>query len=413
CHVCGNCCREYVVTITDEERRRIEGQGWGREPDFAGVPLFRRSGWWGFRKWELNRRPDGACVFLGEGGRCRIHERFGPEGKPLPCRLYPFILVPAGEGWRVGLRFACPSVLASKGRPALEAHGDDLRRFAGVLAAREGLGRGGQPGGSRELLPPPPLQGRQRVSWPDLFRFTAALGKLVRDRRDRVERRLRKCLALADLCRQARFDKVQGGRLSEFLDILSANLDADVPADPAALPPPGWVGRVLFRQALAVFARKDQGPNRGLSRQGRVALLRAAARFARGTGPVPRVHAGLPGVTFEQAEAPAGPLPEAAELLLERYYAVKIESLQFCGARYFGVSFWDGLETLVLTLPLVLWLRRAFAGQPAEEAVARGLAMVDDHFGFNPVLGSARQRLSFRILAHGGELAKLVAWYAR
>ena len=29
CHVCGSCCKEYLVTITDEERRRIEAPGLG------------------------------------------------------------------------------------------------------------------------------------------------------------------------------------------------------------------------------------------------------------------------------------------------------------------------------------------------------------------------------------------------
>src|SRR5262245_41880434 len=27
CHVCGTCCKEYRVRITDEERKRIEAQG--------------------------------------------------------------------------------------------------------------------------------------------------------------------------------------------------------------------------------------------------------------------------------------------------------------------------------------------------------------------------------------------------
>ena len=56
---------------------------------------------------RLNHRKDGACVFLGENNRCRIHARYGAEAKPLACRLYPFVLVPTGERWRVGLRFAC------------------------------------------------------------------------------------------------------------------------------------------------------------------------------------------------------------------------------------------------------------------------------------------------------------------
>ena len=47
-------------------------------------------------------------------------------------------------------------------------------------------------------------------------------------REDRVERRLRKCLALAALCRAAKFDKVSGKRLEEFLGILISALDDEV-----------------------------------------------------------------------------------------------------------------------------------------------------------------------------------------
>jgi hypothetical protein len=43
----------------------------------------------------------------------------------------------------------------------------------------------------------------------------------------------------------------------------------------------------------------------------------------------------------------------------------------------------------------------------------RALSIVDDHFGFNRVLASQRQRLSFRILARLGELPRLIAWYSR
>src|SRR5262245_28014667 len=131
CHVCGTCCKEYLVTVTDEERRRIEAQGWDKDPDFAGLPLFAREGPPWARRYHLNHRPDGSCVFLRENGRCRIHERFGYETKPLACRLFPFVLVPVADHWRVGLRFACPSAAASKGRP-LSGHDPDLERFAAM-----------------------------------------------------------------------------------------------------------------------------------------------------------------------------------------------------------------------------------------------------------------------------------------
>ena len=43
----------------------------------------------------------------------------------------------------------------------------------------------------------------------------------------------------------------------------------------------------------------------------------------------------------------------------------------------------------------------------------RAITMVDHNFGFNPMLGTQRQRLSLGILATRGELARLVSWYSR
>src|SRR5262249_17899365 len=151
-------------------------------------------------------------------------------------------------------------------------------------------------------LPAPPLQAGQRVDWPDLLRFVEALMSLVRNRRDRMERRLRKCLALASLARSAHFEKITGPGLKECLDILTASPDAQVAPARRTMAEPSWIGRILFRQALALFARKDQGPNRGAPVGNRLALLRAACRFALGRGAVPRLHGWLPETTFERVE---------------------------------------------------------------------------------------------------------------
>ena len=408
CHARGSCCKEYQITLSDEERRRIEEQGWDAKADLGGLAPIRRRGWWQ-RKYQLNHRADGSCVFLSAEGRCRIHERFGYEAKPLPCRLFPFVLIPVADHWRVGLRFACPSAAANLGRP-LAGHDDALKAFAAELAVREGVTAA--PDGS--LAPPPPLQAGLRVDWPDLLRFVQALLALVQDRRDRLERRLRKCLALASLCRQAKnLGQLKGGRLSEFLELVGMSAEAEVPRRSEELSPPSWVGRVLFRQALALYTRKDQGPQRGPAARNRLALLRSAWRFARGRGAVPRLHRAVPETTFERVEAAAGRLPEEAEQALERYYAIKIGSLQFCGPAFFGAPFWDGLEALCLTFPAILWVSRALHDQPRPEAVLKALSIVDDHFGFNRALGSARQRLSFRLLAGRRELERLIAWYGR
>jgi lysine-N-methylase len=408
CHVCGTCCKEYLVQVTDDERRRIEAQGWDKDPDFAGLPLFARQGPPWARRYFLNHRADGSCVFLRENGRCRIHERFGYETKPLACRLFPFVLVPVADHWRVGLRFACPSAAANKGRAA-EAHDPELEQFAARLAEREGL----QPRPDGSLVPPPALQSGQRVEWPEVLRLVQALLVLLKNRRDRMERRLRKCLALVEQCREARVHRLKGTQLTELLELMVANLDREVPAAAADLRAPSWVGRILFRMATAYFTRKDHGPNRGLVRRGRVGLLYAAMRFAAGRGTVPAMHGWIPEATFQEMEAPAGPLPDEVEQILERYYVLKVGSLQFCGPANFGLPFWEGFEELAVTLPVILWVSRAFRRLPRPEAVTRALSIVDDHFGFNRVLATFRQRMSFWILARRGELARLIAWYSR
>ena len=400
CGGCTSCCREYVVHVTDEEKQRIEKQGWESEPGFAGVSMIvREKG-----RWRLSHGDAKACVFLGEGGRCRIHEKFGSAAKPLACRIYPFMLVPAGNEWRVGLRFACPAAAASEGQP-LNQHLSEVREYAAALEQ--------QTPGAVAALQPPALQGRQRVSWSDLGAFVKALGTIMSNRRDRVERRLRKALALADICKQAKFDKIAGPRLEEFLGILIDGQDIEVPVDPAKLPPPTWVGRIFFRQLLALLARKDTGPNIGIASKGRIALLGAAYRFAKGTGRVPRVHGLLPETSFEKLEEPAGPLPGDCEQILERYYLTKIHSMQFAGKTNFDLRFWEGLESLVLTYPAIMWLSKAFADRPRKDALLLSLRIVDDSFGFHPLLGSGRQKLALRILSFRGEIARLVAWYSR
>ena len=56
---------------------------------------------------------------------------------------------------------------------------------------------------------------------------------------------------------------------------------------------------------------------------------------------------------------------------------------------------------------------RAVLLRERDEAVKLALRIVDDHFGFNPQLGTSRYKWAARTLADHGELARLIAWYAR
>jgi hypothetical protein len=51
--------------------------------------------------------------------------------------------------------------------------------------------------------------------------------------------------------------------------------------------------------------------------------------------------------------------------------------------------------------------------RPPLEAVRLGVQVADGNFGFNPLLGAARQAWAVRTLSDKQELARLVAWYGR
>ena len=412
CQGCSACCRQYHVSVSAEERERIEAQGWDKEPDLAGVPLFVRGGGWFSSAYRLGHRADGACVFLGPDNRCRIHEKHGSAAKPLACRIYPYSLVPAGDHWKLGLRFACPSAAEDRGRPLAE-HLSEAREYAAALEAESGT--------AAVAAPPPPLQKGQPVTWPDFSRVTAAISKMFAKDEETIERRWRKVLYVVDLLRKATFDgggdpkkTVTGGRLSELLYVLAQAAEDEVPDFPDEEPPPGWVGRSVFRPLAALYSRKDTGPDRGTAQASAASRLFSAIQFARGKGRVPRTNAAMPAATFADADTPFGGLSDAAEALLARWARVKIEPGQFCGPTNFGLPVWDGLESLAVAFASAMWLARVLRadGRPLDDAITSAVRVVDDNFGFNTLLGK-RQWSGLRLLSKRCELPKLVAWYGK
>ncbi len=379
CQSCGDCCRQFEGVITEEEKLRIEALDLADDPEVGPRPWFAPAGR-GSRDWRLKHRPEGGCVFLTTGNHCRLQERFGADVKPFVCRLFPFLLIPAGNHWRVGMRFSCPSAAANQGRPVADAE-KDLVHLSRLLEKHTGK--------SADAASPPLLPAGQELPWPDANRLVQVLVEIVQDRSNRLERRLRLLLAVARIGSRAKLDELRGNRLSEFLQVVRAGMEAEVPREPSDVPPPDRVlGRLLFRVLLAIFARRDRDVYGASGVRRRLGRVLDGWRFATGRGLVPRVNEFLPVTRFEEVEARGGMPPEMDEIL-ERYYVVKLNSMQFFGPPNLDLPLWAGLDSLILTLPMILWLRRALAlaGLPPVEAVRRAIQLVDDHFGGDPMLG--------------------------
>ncbi|NBU73479.1 MAG: hypothetical protein EBS53_18900, partial [Bacteroidetes bacterium] len=66
-----------------------------------------------------------------------------------------------------------------------------------------------------------------------------------------------------------------------------------------------------------------------------------------------------------------------------------------------------------LTLPIMLWIRRLGADGSTRQTLAKAMSIVDDHFGYNKMLGSPVYRIMTRILGSRSEIDKLIRWYGK
>ena len=401
CQGCGECCRGYhLVRISPEEKQRIEAQGWkttdGVEPDAMIVPEGSR--------FRLGHQASGACVFLDDTGRCRIHARFSEAAKPLACRLYPFAIHPAGDKLVVSLRFSCPSAAANHGK-AVPAQLAELRELATEFVPADFQG-----------IPPPPVLKTERLGWPDFLRFVARLDATLADASVPMTLKLLRALHWLGAVEKAEFDQIAGPAADEILTALAQSAKEKLPEVPRTMAVPSRLGRFFFRTLVMQYARRDtlQDREAGLRWQ----MLAAVLRFARATGRVPKLQSGFPEADFATIEKPFGPLPPEAEALLTRFFRVKVQGLHFCGRAYYDVPLVEGFRSLALTYPVILWLAHWFAAGEGSAAlsaahVARAITVADHHHGYLPLLGSRGFRWRVRLLAQRDDIVRLCLWCSR
>lgn len=410
CHSCSGCCRQHEIAISDVEHERIVAQGWtGADGIPAAQPLFeRRGGWWRRPLWRLAHQPDGRCVFLDDGGLCRIHAKFGEPAKPLACRIYPYAFHPKGRQVVVSLRFSCPSVVRNRGQAVTEQR-RELRELA------------------RQVVPenvtrdrPPRLTDHTALDWSDTLRVVQALQTTLADVTAPFPVRLLRGLHWTDLLDAARLDAITGNRFDELLDLLRGAAAAELPADfdLATLPPPSSPGRMLFRLLAGQYARVDSHSSRHRGWSGRWRLLSAAVRLVLGRGSLPALDPRLAPLPFATLEPSFGPLPAEADEILTRYFQVKLAGLSFCGRACYDLPLLPGFRSLVLCVTATLWIARWLAASRGRSAwctddLADALALADHHHGYSPALGTFSARGRAATLQRLGDIPRLVAWLTR
>lgn len=354
----------------------------------------------------LNKRADGACVFLDETQKCRIHAEYGELAKPLACRIFPFSVRPTARGWRASLRFDCPSVTGSVGL-RLSANRDWVARLVTELEEDA-------PRDEKILLT------KGLIAQADEIDSTnRRIWDWISDQSLPMSRRVAGFAKLVTTLFAARLANVRGDRFDDLLDILLETIRAE-PLEEVGAPSQRQSG-MLRQLVLAHAEHVTLGQLRSMGGRAlqRVRQLSAARKMLKGTGLAPRVP-GVPSMaTFEQIGRVERARDDAARIddLLRRYLVARLEGDSVFGAGYYGWSILDGAAALCLSIACAGWLARYIAAGDKSEFIrfsdaAAALGIVDRAATRLPALGTWTERNRIRYLVEDDGLTKL-AWAYR
>lgn len=409
CHGCGLCCRTLVVHLFEEDRQRIDQQGWAEKLGYQPYVRFGRG--WVLAKHQDEKHGGESCVFLDEQNRCKIHAAYGESSKPLACRIFPFSVRPTSGGQRVSLRFDCPSVTSSQGEP--------IRSYSGYL---RGLVR---------QLGHPPHAGDDVADWQRGVTATVDEIDMLIDRLDRwfgdddrsIMHRLIGAARLTETLSVARLKKVRGARFGELLDLLFGSLPLECGVKPS---PPTRRQCAMIRQLAFVHAERVP-LNIVRARWGRVAIkrrweqLRAARRFRIGKGVVPRLSDYPQDTTFETIDRIRADSEDdhrdRIDQLLRRYVCARLQSRSFFGNGYYGWPILAGLSALWACIAAAGWMARYVAAVAGRRAftfddTASAIGIVDRAASRVPGLGTLAERARLAVLTDDDGLARLIHHYA-
>jgi len=397
CTGCSACCRgRFGINITADDHDRIVAQGWTCQE--LGIPeqrLVKRQG----DQYKLAHRPDGSCVFLQEDGLCRIHAKFGEPAKPFGCRMYPFRLIPAGNQIRVDMRFDCPPVASNSGRP-VPAHRSDLTDLFKLVAANNVEAKA------------PPFFGNVTLTWPQLARVTDAFQTVLVDVSVDITRRIVACINMAALLRDPRVANLPDAEFGEYLDELVASVQEVAINDPIVRRAPHSLQHLALRHIIGIYGRIVRVIDKPKPAQ----LLVTSLRMLGGNGNLPPLRDELAKVTFAQTEQSMGVPSGDAALAIERYLHMHLISMGFFGRAFYGRSYLDGLNALLLTYPILCWFARAEAISSelttlTKESAERAMLIVDHQHGSAPTLNNANVRALTNFLCDRASLRAIAIWY--
>lgn len=209
----------------------------------SGDPFELLPGWRGYQR--IRKRADGACGFLSDANRCRLHEELGERRKPLTCRMFPYQFHPVPGAVIVTTNFGCPTVVANQGD--LVATGAPLE---GIQALRSEWAAQHPPAARpRTLVPGRVIEARSLAILRDgLLTILNRTDDGVRD----LKRNVARMAAVLDDLTRSRVTRLPDADFAEYVGLTVPYAAADT--KPPVTSEPGWVAPLLQRGFLFVVA---------------------------------------------------------------------------------------------------------------------------------------------------------------
>ncbi|MFK7821525.1 MAG: YkgJ family cysteine cluster protein [Planctomycetaceae bacterium] len=402
CHNCGDCCKQHVIEITEAEKKRIEGQRWDKEAATKDKPIILTEG----KTHRLAHRDDGACVFLDDKGLCRIHAKFGEPAKPLACRIYPYAFHPAGDEVAISLRFSCPSVVENKGT-AVTQQASVLKDIAAQVVPKD----------YRKLDAPLIAPGEQ-LEWDDFLQFVDMIDAVL-DENVPVLVSVLRCITICELLEQGNYQSLSSVQITELLQLVAHGAMGSIESVPTDIKPPRSIAKRHFRMLVAQYTRQDTMVDAEAGFAGYWNRFKTSLSFTRGKGTIPAVRSEFGAADFSDIEKPfVFEDEETADEILKRYLKVKVQGIHFCGPAYYNAPFVEGLRSLLLVYPAVMWFARWRAAGESRDVVTikdivTGMTVADHNHGYSEVLGLRASRYRVQLLAKMKQLQPLCQWYSR
>lgn len=404
CQQCGDCCRDFPISLAPAEVERYEARDWS---DLFGYPAtvvttVRRGR---VKANYLARKVDGTCLFLGDDNLCTMHARYGEQDKPLACRIFPFTFVEPGEGADrplLGGHFACSSLANGEGSP-VQNRRKDLDKLRTELLGIRG-----------DAAPAPPdrfsFRGRVIYARADVDLLFDLMAKELEDVDRPFPKRILALAKFLSLVAGSPAAPTSSPNATKAVRSFANGVHEQVGRDLLrAPPPPGDLPqRLLFRLLLAFAARRDSAAllTSGRLRRGsrRLSNLLAGLSFMAGTGaltPVGRDRRVILGEVRRKAPV-ADPYAPEADGALTRYFLAKVSGRFLLDPTFRIRGVLPALGLLLRQYPMVLLFARAACYARGGEALTRedyvsGLRTADWNFGRVAwdagLLGGLRARL--------------------